>query len=314
MKNKIAILGILTFLFVSCEKKTENLGELEGEISISGSFALYPLAIKWAEEFQKLHPNVIIDVTAGGTGKGVADALSQTADIGMVGRDVNEEEIKKGAWFVAVTKDAVIPTVNMHNPVLKEIFERGVSVEVFRKIYVSQEFTTWGQVVGNEDNTKIEVFKRSDAGGVTESWSKFLNTDQDDLKGIGVFGDPGVAEAVKKSTNGIGFNNTLYIYDVSTRKPHSGIVPLPIDVNGNGKLEANENFYSSLDSVIKAINNGNYPSPPARNLFFLTKGKPEKKLTIEFLKWTITEGQKYCKESGYISLPSTVLAEELQKF
>jgi len=303
-------LGLLT----NCNNKVENTGELEGEISISGSFALYPLAIKWAEEFQKLHPKVIVDVTAGGTGKGVADALSQSVDIGMVGREVNEEEIKNGAWYVAVTKDAVIPTANASNPVLSTLLKTGIKADVFSKIYVSQEIDNWGQVAGIENNTKIEVYKRSDAGGVTESWAKFLKTDQDDLKGIGIFGDPGVAEAVKKSVNGIGFNNTLYVYDVTSRKPHEGIVPLPIDVNGNGTLDANENFYGSLDSVTAAINDGRYPSPPSRNLFFLTKGKPKRQLIIAFLNWTITDGQQYCKESGYINLPKQVLEAELMKF
>ncbi len=313
MKKYIVILVAAIGILASCDKKIENTNELEGEISISGAFALYPLAIKWAEEFQKLHPKVTVDVTAGGTGKGVADALSQTVDIGMVGREVNEEELKNGAWYVSVTKDAVIPTANINNPVIDIILKTGIKADVFNKIYVSQEISTWGQVVGNGNADKIEVFKRSDAGGVTETWAKFLKADQDDLKGIGIFGDPGVAEAVKKSTNGIGFNNTLYIYDVTSRKPHQGIVPLPIDVNNNGILDPNENFYSSLDSVTAAINDGRYPSPPARNLFFLTKGKPEKKIIIEFLRWTLTDGQKYCKESGYINLPSQVLSEELNK-
>lgn len=314
MKKFLVLVIFIFSLLVSCNSKVESDSDLEGEISISGSFALYPLAVKWAEEFQKLHPNVIVDVTAGGTGKGVADALSASVDIGMVGRDVNEEEVKNGAWYVAVTRDAVIPTGSKNNPVLAEILKNGISASTFNKIYVSQEITTWGQVIGNENKDKIEVFKRSDAGGVTESWAKFLKTDLDDLKGIGVFGDPGVAEAVKKAKNGIGFNNTLYVYDATTRLPHEGIVPLPIDVNENGKIDANEDFYSNLDSVTAAINDGRFPSPPARNLYFLTKGKPTKKLTIAFLKWTLAQGQQYCKESGYINLPESTLKVENSKF
>ncbi|MCL5611430.1 MAG: hypothetical protein M1485_02585, partial [Chloroflexi bacterium] len=31
---------------------------LEGNIAISGAFALYPMMTLWAEEFQKLHPKV----------------------------------------------------------------------------------------------------------------------------------------------------------------------------------------------------------------------------------------------------------------
>lgn len=312
-KNLILLLSIS--LFISCsEQKSQENGELEGEISISGSFALYPLAIKWAEEFQKLNPKVIIDVTAGGTGKGVADALSKTVDLGMVGREVNEEEIKNGAWYVAVTKDAVIASINDKNPVISDIYSKGVTREIFNKIYIKQSIKTWGEVVGNTNTSKIEIYKRSDAGGVTESWAKFLKSDQDSIQGIGIFGDPGVAQAVKKEVNGIGFNNTLYIYDVNTRKPYEGISPVPIDVNANGTIDTNENFYSNLDSLIAAINDGRYPAPPARELYFLSKGKPENPIAIAFLKWALTDGQKYCKESGYINLEESKLKSEIAKF
>lgn len=301
---------------ISCssdKNKTSSDGKLKGEIAISGAFALYPLAVKWAEEFQKLNPDVIIDVTAGGTGKGVTDVLSETAEIGMCGRDLNENEIMQGAWAVAVTKDAVLASGNTQNPVLTDIFKKGISKEQFAKIYAEQA-KTWGEIVGNDNATKIEVYKRSDAGGVTESWSKFLGIDQDELKGIGIFGDPGVAEAVKKAPNGIGFNNTLYVFDAKTRLPYPGITPLPIDIDGNGNLEPKENVYQNLDTLINAINDGRFPSPPARNLFLFTKGKPKNEIAIIFIKWVLTDGQKFCKESGYINLPQSTLDAELKKF
>lgn len=300
---------------ISCssDKNKKSEGKLKGEIVISGAFALYPLAVKWAEEFQKLNPDVVIDVTAGGTGKGITDVLSETAEIGMAGRDINENEIKQGAWAVAVTKDAVLASGNTQNPVLADIYKKGISKELFAKIYLEQA-KTWGEIVGNANPSKIEVYKRSDAGGVTESWSKFLGIDQDELKGLGIFGDPGVAEAVKKAPNGIGFNNTLYVFDAKTRLPYPGITPLPIDVNGNGTLEPTENVYQNLDSLISAINDGRFPSPPARNLYLFTKNKPTNEISIAFIKWALTDGQKFCKESGYINLPQSVLDGELKKF
>ena len=54
---------------------------LKGKITISGAFALYPLVVKWSEEFQKLHPRVIVNVSAGGAGKGMTDALDRRAHV-----------------------------------------------------------------------------------------------------------------------------------------------------------------------------------------------------------------------------------------
>jgi len=37
----------------------------KGKISVSGAFALYPLMVTWADEFQKINPGVKIEVSAG---------------------------------------------------------------------------------------------------------------------------------------------------------------------------------------------------------------------------------------------------------
>jgi len=39
-------------------QQNNDSSQLKGTISISGAFALYPIAVKWAEEFKKLHPDV----------------------------------------------------------------------------------------------------------------------------------------------------------------------------------------------------------------------------------------------------------------
>ena len=76
------------------------------------------MAVEWAAEDQKTHPGIKIDIAAGGAGKGIADCLAGMVDIGMVSREVNPAEEAKGAWRVAVTKDAVVPTVSGAHPKL----------------------------------------------------------------------------------------------------------------------------------------------------------------------------------------------------
>ena len=67
--------------------------ELEGTIRVSGAWALYPMMVKWGEEFQKVHPKVRVEISAGGAGKGAADALAGLVDIGMISRSIKQEEI-----------------------------------------------------------------------------------------------------------------------------------------------------------------------------------------------------------------------------
>lgn len=288
--------------------------KLSGQISISGAFALYPMTIKWAEEFRKINPDVRIDISAGGAGKGIADALSGMVEIGMVSREIYAEEIKKGAFPVAVTKDAVVAVVSEQNPALADILARGLKKDAGNNIWITGRFTTWQQAFNAKSSSPIHVYTRSDACGAAEMWAKFYGKKQEDLLGVGVFGDPGLAQAVKKDPLGIGFNNIGYAYDAKTKQQVKGIRVVPIDLNDNGKIDDDENFYNSMNDIIAAIAAGKYPSPPARELFFVCKGNPKtNKVLTEFIRWVLSDGQKFVHEAGYIALPKEKIQSEMKK-
>jgi phosphate transport system substrate-binding protein len=293
----------------TCQPKDD----LKGNISISGAFALYPLTVKWAEEFKKIHPGVKFDISAGGAGKGMTDALAKMVDIGLVSREISPEEVKKGAFAVAVTKDAVVATVSAKNPNIKEILAIGIDHDAAVNIFVTGKTKTWGQALGIKSAVPIRVYTRSDACGAGETWAKYLGKKQEDLLGVGVFGDPGLAQAVTKDPSGIAYNNIGYAYDAKTKQPNPGVKVVPLDINNNGKIDPEENFYNTMDEIVNAIANNKYPSPPARDLYFVTSGKPVKKELVEFIKWSLTEGQKYVLESGYINISKEKLDAGLAK-
>jgi phosphate transport system substrate-binding protein len=288
--------------------------KLSGQISISGAWALYPMVIKWSEEFRKIHPDVRIDVSAGGAGKGLADALNGMVEIGMVSREIYPEELKKGAFPIAVTKDAVVAVVSAQNPILNDILTKGLKKDAGNNIWITGKVKTWSQAFAAKSTAPIHVYTRSDACGAAEMWAKFFGKKQEDLLGVGVFGDPGLAQAVKKDPLGIGFNNIGYVYDASTKQQVKGLRVVPIDLNNNGKIDPDENFYNSMNDIIAAIGAGKYPSPPARELYFVTKGSPKNnKVLTEFIQWVLTDGQKYVHEAGYIALPKEKIDAERKK-
>ncbi len=312
MNRGLVMLLVLLLLLTGCGGgAAAPQGEtLKGTLTVSGAWALYPLMTRWAEEFTALHPQVQFDISAGGAGKGMADTLGGAVDIGMVSRDILAEEEAKGAYWVAVTKDAVFPSVNAANPVLAELLAKGVSKEVFTKIYITDEITNWGQVVGRPEITDpIHIYTRSDAAGAPDTWAKYLGKKQENLLGIGVYGDPGIAEAVVKDQLGIGYNNLNYAFDPDTGKAVVGAVVLPIDANGDGAVDADE-LLETKDAAVQAVTSGKYPSPPARMLNLVTKGKPVG-LSREFLLWIVGDGQKFLNEAGYVSLtPEQVTAAQ----
>jgi phosphate transport system substrate-binding protein len=286
---------------------------LEGNITVSGAFALYPMMTRWAEEFKKANPKVTFDISAGGAGKGMADALSGAVDIGMVSRGVTPEEEAKGAFWIGVVKDAVFPMVNEKNPVLQDILKQGINQETFVGIFITGEIKTWGQVVGKpEISDEIHVYTRSDACGAADVWAKYLgNKKQEDLQGVGVFGDPGLLDAVVKDPLGIGYNNLGYAFDNATGKPVAGALPAPIDKDGNGQADLDE-LIQTKSQADELVAEGKYPEPPARVENLVTKGKPSGTV-LAFLQWILNDGQKFVGEAGYVLLPADQLNAALQK-
>jgi phosphate transport system substrate-binding protein len=293
--------------------KSYSQEKKSGQISISGAFALYPMVIRWADEYKKINSDVRFDISAGGAGKGISDALNGMVEIGMVSREIYPEEIRKGAFPIAVTKDAVVAVVSELNPSLNDILLKGLKKDAASNIWITGRYTTWAQAFGAK-SAPIHIYTRSDACGAAEMWAKFFGKKQEDLLGVGVFGDPGLAQAVKKDPLGIGYNNIGYAYDATTRKQIKGLRVVPVDLNNNGKIDSDEDFYTSMNDLIAAIASGKYPSPPARELFFVMKGSPKNnKVVTEFIEWVLTDGQKYVNEAGYISLTKDKIDTERKK-
>ena len=309
-----AVLLITVFMWGGCVKQQRTMPssptDLSGTISISGAWAIYPLAVKWGEAFQQLHPQVKFEISAGGAGKGMTDALSGTVDIGMVSREVDGTEKAKGAFPVFIAKDAVFPTINAKNPALSELQANGLSLKTFADIFITGKVTTWKEAAGGPDSP-IHLFTRSDACGAASAWAATLGKyKQDNLKGIGVYGDPGVLDAVRRDPLGLGYNNLGFVF--TEEKVAEGVVIVPIDANENGKADPDEQIVTR-EKAYKVVANGQYPG--ARRGYFVTKGQPTG-LAKAFIAFALSaEGTKVLNDTGgYVSLSAIEQAEELKRF
>ena len=292
------------------EEATDAPAEVEEQtLTISGAFALFPMMTVWGEQYSLVNPNVRFDITGGGAGKGITDMLSGVADIAMVSRELKQEESDQGAYGVPVTIDAVVATVNVDNPYIEEILAQGLTPEAAAAIWMSRETTTWGQFLGTDADDAITVYTRSDSAGAAEVWAKYMGGSvQEDLLGTAVNGDPGVAEAVRQDALGIGFNNIGFAYDLTTGNQLDGLRVVPLDLNGDGQISADEDFYATIDDIAGAIAARVYPFPPARELYLVTKGEPTPVIQ-DLYRWILTDGQAFVADAGYVSLSADRLTE-----
>lgn len=315
MKGLIRGLSLISILFLShamvLAQEKEPVGaveeKLEGTVTLSGAWAIYPTAVAWGAAFQALHPKVKVDVSAGGAGKGAADAIAGLADIGMVSRDPDPSEIKKGIVPIYILHDAIFPVVSEKNPALGDLLKKGVKKKTLIELYIKGIIESWDVVVDNKIGKPVHVYTRSDSCGAAASWAKYLgDKKQEDLKGIGIYGDPGVIEAVKRDPIGIGYGNFSFVF---TREGTvlKGAKLVPIDSNENGIADPDE-IYENREAAIQGIRSGRYPA--TRKNYFFVKGKPQC-LVKEFIKFALSdEGAGIVDEAG-TSLP--VLKAEREK-
>ena len=78
-------------LIIGCKRKTDKVEQTV--ITVKGSDTMVNLSQKWAEEYMKLHPDVSIQVTGGGSGTGIAALLNKTTEIANASREMKSSEM-----------------------------------------------------------------------------------------------------------------------------------------------------------------------------------------------------------------------------
>jgi len=317
----LKIISVIAAVLIAVTTISGCIGEDKKTIEVSGANALQPMMEIWAEEYEAIHPDIKINVNGGGASTGMLQALAGTVDIGMVSRDIRDSEISQGAFWVSVARDTVVATMNANNPVKNLIYSQGVTraqlEDIFTHTYSDRTIKTWGQLVRNDSisDARIWVYTRADSCGAAEMWAKFLGSDyvQGNLTNAADASqteDAPLRIEITKDANRIGYNNLNTCYNLETKRPYDGILPIPIDLNANGILDENESFYNTSTELVDAIKAGIYPSPPTRDLHLVTKDNFSG-ITRDFVEWILTEGQQYVSPSGYVELSETKITEQL---
>ncbi|MEP3479924.1 MAG: phosphate ABC transporter substrate-binding protein [Fuerstiella sp.] len=142
-KFLLVLCTLMTAVSLGCGQgqSSGDGGGLNGKLTLTGSSTVAPLAAELAKRFEQLHPDVRIDVQSGGSGKGISDARSGVADIGMASRALKDGESDLTAHQIAA--DGVGLIVHSSNPVSELTNEQVVA------IYTDQ-VAQWNEVGGGD--------------------------------------------------------------------------------------------------------------------------------------------------------------------
>ena len=151
----------------------------DGKLVLTGSSTVAPLALEIGKRFEAKNPGVRLDVQTGGSSRGVADATSGLADIGLVSRALKPGEAKiLTAHTIAM--DGVGIIVHGGNPV------RQLSDDQVRAIYTGQ-VRNW-RAVGGADRP-ITVVNKAEGRSTLELFLHYTGLKNSDIRAQTVIGD-----------------------------------------------------------------------------------------------------------------------------
>jgi phosphate transport system substrate-binding protein len=295
------------------ELSSDSRIELSGNFSISGAYALYPLVSRWAIDFMKIHPSVKIVVEAGGTGKGIDDLENKRTQLAMISRPLSDTELGEGIWTVSVAKDGVAAIVNQKNTYIKQILYHGLSPDELLKVFAGTTTIEWGELLDTSGNDKISVYKRVDDSGAAEVFAQFLNKESIDLKGTVVTSDDEMIKSIQDNPFAIGFSNFSYAFNSATGDRRKDIQIIPVDLDYDNKIDTKEIPFSNLEKAHRGLWLGLYPKSLCRELLIGSTGKPSDPAVIEFLKYSLTDGQNDIKTLGLCELNNVYVGYFLDK-
>ncbi len=172
---------LLCLMFAGCTSasSTKHIpDELSGQLTLTGSSTIAPLATEIAMRFEQQHPNVRIDVQTGGSGKGIADVRQRVTDIGMASRPLASDEADLTAHQIAA--DGVGLIVHASNPV-KEL-----TPDQIIAIY-TDKINNWKDV-GGEDK-EITVVHKAEGRATLEVFLGHFVIDNPSVKGDVIVGE-----------------------------------------------------------------------------------------------------------------------------
>ncbi|MBT8038981.1 MAG: phosphate ABC transporter substrate-binding protein [Xanthomonadales bacterium] len=260
-------------------------GEQRQVIQNKGSDTLVNVAQAWAENYQQVDPSVVVAVSGGGSGTGIAALINGTVDIANASRAIKDKELKlaqdNGQEPVqhVVGFDALAIFLHADNP-LDEI-----SISQLADIYgdggTSLSWTDLGvEVPGCKDQEIVVVSRQNNSGTYAYFRDAVLGSRDFKLGTRDMHGSKDVVDLVEKTPCAIGYSGLAYAVD------H---VKLPcVSTEAGGACVA--------PSVETAIDNS---YPIARPLFMYTNGEPTGYVG-DYMNWIkSSEGQCIILEKGY---------------
>ena len=301
------------------------VANLSGEIRSVGADTMEDLMKLWIAGFQKIYPNVKIQMEAKASGTAAPALTNGTADIGPVAREVlpNEEEpfrakfgydlfpvrVAGGSYRTPGRTHAITFFVNSKNPIDKLNFQQLDAIySTTRKAGAPKDITTWGQLglTGDWADKPIHLWGLKRPNGIANFIQDRVLKGGEYKDGINEHTTVGnlpaldaIARGVADDPYAIGYTGFANLID--------GTKTVALSAKPGGPY-----YKGTFDEV------ASYKFPLSRVIYIYLNRKPGAPLdppVREFLRFVLSrDGQKLVEQEGiFLPLTPSIVKEELAK-
>jgi len=307
------------------------------QINGAGATFAYPIYSKWFAEYNKLHSDIQINYQSIGSGGGIRQIQAQTVFFGATEGPMTPEQLQASPGRILhfpTVLGAVVPVYHIPNLRTELKFTGQVLADIFLG-----KITNWNDphIAKLNDGvslpaTHITVVHRADGSGTTYIWVDYLSKVSPEWKtrvgintsvkwptGVGGRGNEGVAGLVGQTPGSIGY--VELIYAVQNKISYGAVQNMAgefakasvASVTAAAASAASQMPPDFRVSITNAPGKGVYPISSFTWLLLYEnpKNKAQSKAMVDFVKWALTDGQKYCVELGYAPLPESVVKLEM---
>jgi phosphate transport system substrate-binding protein len=309
-----------------------------GQINGAGATFPYPIYSKWFAEYHKVRPEVQINYQSIGSGGGIRQLTNRTVFFGASDQPMKDEQLKgaPGAILHLPTViGAVVPIYNLPGVSGELKFSGPVLADI-----VMGRITKWNDPALVKLNPDVKLpdmaltfVHRSDGSGTTFVWVDYLAKISPDFKstvgvdasvkwpaGVGAKGNEGVAGLVKQTPGALGYTEPAYAnqnriaFGAVQNAAGNFVKAAPETVTAAAEGAAANMPQDFRVSITNAPGAQAYPIASFTWMLFYEEpsDKAQAKTMVDFMRWALTDGQKFAAELGYSPLPANVVEMELK--
>ncbi|MDF1570640.1 MAG: hypothetical protein P1P82_03380 [Bacteroidales bacterium] len=200
-----------------------------------------------------------------------------------------------------VGREVYVPVMHCNNPYREEIMQRGISPREFTTLYCVEKDVSWDDVLQNGNKHKVNAYRTSDPS-FTAYLADFTEADPEMIRGAVLPDCDMVLAAVSKDVHGIGFCTLSQLRKMHDSGDPVAVAMIPVDMNGNNKMDHFEEIYGSVSDLSRGIWIGKFAGSLYSRIFAVSSQGMVGSSEREFLGWMAGPGQEILAANGYSAL------------